>query len=394
MPPEQRPDPELKPAVGAPSRREVLAAMLGVGAVAAAGAAAPVRWPTRLTQRFGLDHPFVGAGMGFVAMPELVAAVCEAGGLGVLGNGIEPPQGTQALIRQVRAATARPFGVDFLVDTSAFGPLTTDAHIDVCVAEQVPLVVFHMNPPPLAWVERLQAAGAQVWAQVVSVAQAQAAVAAGVDGVIAQGAEAGGHNRGTLPLATLLPRVRRAVQSRLLLAAGGIADGAAVAHALSAGADGVWVGTRLVASTEAHAHPLYKRSLVLAGRGAAGPVTTTMFGPEYPGRPYRVLRNRVVAEWAGREDQIPQPPPPPAIIGQTVLFPQTLPQAYEMPKFSAIVPTPETRGDFEEMGLPAGDGVARIHSILPVREIIDSMIHEACTLRGWGTGDRVPGGRV
>lgn len=382
MSPEHRPDPDPKPAVGVPSRREVLAAMLGVGAAAAAGATAPVRWPTRLTQRFGLDHPFVGAGMGFVAMPELVAAVCEAGGLGVLGNGIEPPPGTQALIRQVRAATARPFGVDFLVDTSAFGPLTTDDHIDVCVAEQVPLVVFHMNPPPAAWVERLHAAGTQVWAQVGSVAQAQAAVAAGVDGVIAQGAEAGGHNRGTMPLASLLPRVRRAVQSRLLLAAGGIADGAAVARALAAGADGVWVGTRLVASTEAHAHPLYKRSLVLAGRGQAGPVTTTMFGPEYPGRPYRVLRNRVVAEWAGREDQIPQPPP--AVIGHTVLFPQTLPQAYDMPKFSAIVPTPETQGDFEEMGLPAGDGVAHIHGILPVREIIDAMIGEACTLRGWG----------
>jgi NAD(P)H-dependent flavin oxidoreductase YrpB (nitropropane dioxygenase family) len=107
----------------------------------------------------------------------------------------------------------------------------------------------------------------------------------------------------------------------------------------------VWVGTRLVASTEARAHAEYKARLVAAEDNAT--VTTTMFGPEYPSRPYRVLRNRVVNEFAGREDTIPDPPPPPAVIGKTLLFPLTFRQPYEMPKFSAIVPTSETVGDFE-----------------------------------------------
>jgi len=114
-----------------------------------------------------------------------------------------------------------------------------------------------------------------------------------------------------------------------------------------------------------------------------------MFGPEYPDRPYRVLRNRVVNEWAGREDQIPNPPPPPATIGNTVLFPLTLPQPYTMPKFSAIVPTPDTAGDFEEMGLPAGaDSVKVIKRIQPAGEIVREMMAEAELLIQEGADQR------
>ena len=330
---------------------------------------------TRLTREYGVRVPLVGAGMGFVALPSLVAAVSNAGGLGVLGNAVEPPSGTQTLVRLVRAVTAAPFGVDFLHDDSAFGPLVTDAHVDVCVAERVPLVVFHMHVPPRAWVERLHAAGARVWMQAGSPKQAIEAVAAGVDAVVAQGAEAGGHNTSRTPLRALLPRVIDAVHPTMVLAAGGIADGEAVFRALAAGAEGVWVGTRLVASTEAFAHPEYKARLAAAGDGDT--VATTMFGPEYPGRPYRVLRNRVVDEFAGREDQIPVPPPPPAVVGKTRLFPLTAPQPYAMPKFSAIVPTPDTAGDLEEMGLPAGAGVAAVRDVRPAAQIVHAMMADA-----------------
>jgi NAD(P)H-dependent flavin oxidoreductase YrpB (nitropropane dioxygenase family) len=356
---------------------------------------------TRLTREYGVRLPFVGAGMGFIATPALVAAVSNAGGIGVLGNAIEPPPSTQALIQQIKLATTKLFGVDFIVDESAFGPLTTDAHIDVCIAEQVKLVVFHMNVPPKEWVDKLHAAGARVWMQAASVKQAVEAVGLGVDALIAQGREAGGHNKSTTPAQHLLPQIIEAVRPVMVLAAGGIADGQGVFRALAGGAQGVWVGTRLVASTEAHAHAQYKARLVAAEDNAT--VTTTMFGPEYPGRPYRVLRNRVVNEFAGLEraprptsrssapqggmskvaephllmDTIPDPPPPPAVIGKTLLFPLTFRQPYEMPKFSAIVPTPETVGDFEEMGLPAGDGVKLIKSIQPAAQIIATMMNDA-----------------
>jgi NAD(P)H-dependent flavin oxidoreductase YrpB (nitropropane dioxygenase family) len=334
------------------------------------------RLRTRLTEEYGVKYPFVGAGMGFVSLPPLVAAVSNAGGIGVLGAGIEPPPSLQALIGRIRTATPNLFGVDFLFDNSAFGPLVTDAHIQVCIDQKVPLVVFHMNVPPGPWVDALHAAGAKVWMQAASVEQAVGAVQIGVDAIIAQGVQAGGHNKSTTRTLKLLHQIKRAVEPVMVLAAGGIADGASAAKALGHGAEGVWVGTRLVASTEAYANAEYKRRIV-AAKGE-DTVITTMFGPEYPDRPYRVLRNRVVNQWAGREDQIPNPPPPPAVIGQTVLFPLTLRVPYTMPKFSVILPTPDTTGDFEEMGMAAGqESIQRIYDVKPAAQIVVEMMREA-----------------
>ncbi len=331
---------------------------------------------TRLTREYGIRYPFVGAGMGFVGMPPLVAAVSNAGGMGVLGNAIEPPDSLRLLIDQTRTLTDRPFGVDLLVDITAFGPATVDEHIEVCIAKQVPLVVFHFNVPPAHWVQRLKRCGVRVWMQAASVEQAVGAANLGVDAIIAQGSQAGGHNKSRTPTIPLLHQVRRAVSPLMVLASGGIADGAGVVKALANGAEGVWVGTRLVASTEAYAHEKYKQRIVEANGNDT--VVTTLFGPEYPNVPYRVLRTRVVDEWAGREAEVPVPPPPPATIGETVLFPFTARIPYPMPKFSAVVPSPETTGDFEEMGLPAGaESIKRIHDIKPVAEIIEEMMGNA-----------------
>src|SRR6185436_4061854 len=108
---------------------------------------------TRLTETYGLVHPLVGAGMGFVALPELVAAVSEAGALGVLGVAPEPPPVFAERITQIRALTHKPFGVDFFLATSpTLGPTTVDAHIDIAVAAKVALAVFHFGLPTTAWV--------------------------------------------------------------------------------------------------------------------------------------------------------------------------------------------------------------------------------------------------
>ncbi|XXX73071.1 nitronate monooxygenase [Sorangium sp. So ce134] len=331
---------------------------------------------TRLTVDYGVPFPLVSAGMAFVSLPPLVAAVSNAGGIGVLGSATEPPAVVEARIRATKALTSGLFGVDFIVATGPAGAFVTRDHIDVCVAEAVRLVIFHWNAPEVAWVDALHAAGAKVWVQVGSVPAARDAVAVGADGIIAQGCQAGGHAKATSTTKSLVRAIRRGVNPALLLAAGGIADGAGVVRALWHGADGVVVGTRLVASTEAYAHPDYKARLVAAGAGATA--VQTFFGPEWPGQRQRVLRNRVVRRWAGRESLIPDPPPPPATIGATVLFPGVLDVPYAMPKFSAIVPTPDTEGDLEEMDMPAGsESVLSIASVKPAAEIVAEMMTDA-----------------
>jgi NAD(P)H-dependent flavin oxidoreductase YrpB (nitropropane dioxygenase family) len=327
---------------------------------------------TRLVTEYGVKYPFVGAGMSFVSLANLTAAVTNAGGIGVIGAAPGSPDALLAQIQAVKSMTSGLFGVDFINSTGAGGPFTTDAHIDVCIQQGVKIVVFFFETPPAAWVDRLHSSGAKVWMQVSSVAGALEAAAVGVDAIIAQGSQAGGHNRSKTPTLTLVPQIVNAVGSLMVLAAGGIADGKSVAKALAHGADGVWVGTRLVASTEAYAHINYKHRIVQAC--SSGTVRTTMFGPEWPDQKIRVLRNRVTDRWAGKESHIPTPPPPPAVIGSTVLFGNL----YPMPKFSAIIPTPDTTGDLEEMCMPAGsESTALVHDIKPAGHIIVEMMTSA-----------------
>ncbi len=339
--------------------------------------AKPQGLDTRLTRDYGLRYPFVSAGMAFVGLPRLVTAVSNAGGLGMLGAATEPPDVLQARLTAIQQGTSSPYGVNFILARGAPGDFTVRDHMDVCIARRVPLVTFHWGLPPREWVEALHAAGTRVWVQAGSLDFAREALALGVDGIVAQGKEAAGHNRSTVPMLQLLREVRQAApEGVVVLAAGGIADGLTAARALRHGADGVWVGTRLVASVESHAHPGYKQRIVEGG--ADDSRFTTLFGPEWPEQRQRVLRNRVVREWAGREDRVPSPPPEPEFIGTTLMAPGVVGQPYPMPKFSAFVPHCETKGDLEEMDMPAsGASMARIQSILPVRDIVEGMMEGA-----------------
>ena len=327
--------------------------------------------PTRLTREYGLQHPFVGAGMGFIAHEHLAAAVTNAGGLGVLGASPDPPGSLPVMVERLRASTSGPFGVDLIYANTGFGPASTHLHIDVCVQLNVPLVVFHHDPPPSRWVKTLRAAGIRVWMQVSSPELAAAAIELGVDGIVAQGSEAGGHARGRIPLHALLSTIRHKWPDMLLLAAGGISDGTAAAAALRAGADGVWVGTALVAAVEANAHIEYKRRLI-ASPGKT--LRTNAFGPEWPDQPYRLLATPAVhnaAESSGGAE-----PQQHATIGRTRLFPHSVNMPYDMPVRSTLPPTPETSGDWESMAYPAGEGVGAVRRIAPAAEIIAQMMSQ------------------
>ena len=328
--------------------------------------------PTRLTREYGLRHPFVGAGMGFIAHEQLAAAVTNAGGLGVLGASPDPAGSLPVMVQRLRALTSGPFGVDLICADTGLGPASTDGHIDACVQLNVPLVVFHHDPPPPRWVSALRAAGIAVWMQASSPELAAAAIDLGVIGIVAQGSEAGGHARGHIPLHALLATIRHNWPDMLVLGAGGISDGAAAAAAFRAGADGVWVGTALVAAEEANAHPEYQRRLI---DSPGQTLRTNAFGPEWPDQPYRLLATPAVRSAAasvrGAE------PPQHDIIGRTRLFPHSVNTPYDMPIRSALPPTPETSGDWGSMAYPAGEGVGAVRSTAPAAEIISQMMSQA-----------------
>ncbi|QBF33033.1 nitronate monooxygenase family protein [Thalassococcus sp. S3] len=323
---------------------------------------------TRLTERYALPHPFTQAGMAFAGeRSDLAIAVCKAGGIGAIGVGFMPGEELRRTIGTIRGATDRPFNINFI---TCFG---NEEQVKVAAEEKVPVVSFHWGHPPADQIKRLKDAGCDIWVQVGTVEDGERAVEYGADVIVAQGWEAGGHNYGGMGAMALIPAMVDAVGDRaLVLAAGGIADGRAVAAALSLGADGVWVGTRLVASSEAHVHPEHHKRLI----AASGHDTTRsgVFGPEMPDfNPMRLLKVRVTEEFEGRLEDVPTERDNEPVIGQTVF----LGQPHEKKRFDVILPTPDTTGDFEEMAWLAGQGVGMITDIRPAGQIVEEMMNDA-----------------
>jgi NAD(P)H-dependent flavin oxidoreductase YrpB (nitropropane dioxygenase family) len=316
---------------------------------------------TCLTQMLGIRHPIVQAGMGGVARAGLVAAVSNAGGLGMLGMVRMTPDFIREQIRKTQGLTERPFGVNLIQPVAPASGF--ESQLEVCIEERVPVVsLFWSDPVPL--VQRCHGAGIVVMFQAGSAGEARRAAAAGVDIVVAQGVEAGGHVRGQVGLVPLLPAVVEAVEPVPVIAAGGIVDGCGLAAALALGASGVWVGTRFVASEESEAHPDYKKRLLAASQEDA--IYTEIFHVGWPPHsPHRVLRNRLTQG----------EPLPPGPVGVVRIGDQTL----DVPAFSSMTPTIHTEGQIDLMANYAGQGVGRIREILPAGEIVRQMVSEAET---------------
>lgn len=317
--------------------------------------------------------PFVAAGMAFVGeTAPLCVATCRAGGIGAIAGSFIGPDRLSQVIDEVRAQTDAPFHVNLLVN------FRHDDLIDVLVAKKVPIVSFHWGLSSPENRAKLAGAGIAIWVQVGDVAGAKAALAAGADGLIAQGLEAGGHNLGTMPLLDFLPLLTGLVGDRLLIAAGGIADGASMAAALVAGADAVWVGTALVATDECDAHDSYKARLV-AAKGDCTELTR-VYGPEDMSfNPIRMLRNDTIRAWHHRAGEIPMDRGNMQPYGETRFGGATAP----VRPHDAFVPTRETVGDFDLMPLLAGQGVGLVRAIEPAGVVIDRICQGAARiLRG------------
>lgn len=295
---------------------------------------------TRFTRLVGCRVPLQQAGMGGVTTAALAAAVAAEGGLGMLaGTGLDADQ----VEAHVRTALDLADWADGRIGVNFLMPFLDVAALE-SAGRVAGLVECFYGDPDHGVVERIHAGRALAAWQVGSLDEARAAADAGCDVVIAQGVEAGGHVRGTVPLLVLLEQVRVAVDVPVV-AAGGIGSGRAMADALLAGADAVRIGTRFVATTEADTHPAYCDALVAAG--ADDTVLTQAFSMGWPGAPHRVLR---------------------ACVDASVLDPE---------RRSPMPPTRAFGGDVASAALYAGTSVAAVTGVVSAREVVRELVSEA-----------------
>jgi nitronate monooxygenase len=328
---------------------------------------------TPLCRTLGIEYPILSVGMGQAAGPELASAVSNAGGFGVLGmSGMETAE-IRRLIGRTRELTEGPFGVNIIIAEEDEGDRQLiGSEIAAAAGESVAAVVlFWGDPAP--YVELAHRHGAKVLIQVGSIEEAVAAAEAGVDAVIAQGIEAGGHVRGTTSIWELVPATVRAIDPVQVLASGGIGDGAGLARALTLGAQGVSLGTRFVASDEAWLHPAYKQRVVEAT--AEDTVLNELYDVGWPDAPHRTLRNKTLGEWeAARRPSPGERPGEGTSIGKKS---KPTGEVIEWPRYAVGTAPPDFDGDIEYAPLWAGESCSVVNDIKPAAQIVRDLVRDA-----------------
>jgi nitronate monooxygenase len=317
---------------------------------------------TRLTVLLGIEHPVLQAPMGTAAGPALAAAVSEAGGLGSLSVSFTPPEAVSSAVAAVRDRTERPFAANVLLEWPP------EEKIEALLAAGVPAVSLAWGDPA-PWVERIHTGGALVLATVGSAEEARRAEAAGVDVVVAQGWEAGGHVWGTVATMVLVPAVRDAV-SVPVVAAGGIADGRGLAAALALGADGAWLGTRFLLAEEAPVHPDF-RALLLAAAETDTVYAEDLFHIGWEEAPHRALRNSTTARWeeAGRPPIGDRPGEDEVVAAR--------PNGNPVLRYSSSLPVDGFTGEIEALSLYAGQSVGLVGRVEPAARIVADVVRDA-----------------
>ncbi len=307
---------------------------------------------TRLTEILDIEHPVMLAGMGGVSYSDLVVAVSEAGGFGCLGASTMSDAELDAQMADVRSRTDKPYGVDLLTAVGA-----QIDKVERIIAAGATMYVAGLGVPREV-VELCHSKGVLVMNMCGKVRHAVDAVAAGCDIVVAQGTEAGGHT-GRIATNTLVPLIVDAVGDQVpVVAAGGIFDGRGLASALTLGADGIWVGTRFIATPEAHTVDGYKERLV--GMGEDETIVTRA----YTGKTCRVVRTRYADEFE-------------AAGGQPEPFPM---QVFKSMEDGANHLGAEGRPDgldIDKEFMPAGQGVGGIQDLVPAGQLVEQFVREA-----------------
>lgn len=309
---------------------------------------------TRLTRRLNITHPVVQAPMDVIAGGELAAAVARAGGLGLMGGGYSDDQAW--FDREFAAAGNQTIGCGFITWALRRKPEILDQ-----VIARKPKAIFLSFDDPEPFATRVKAAGIPLFCQLQTRADAERAIACGADVIVAQGTEGGGHG-GARATLTLVPEIADLIGKRapetLLCAAGGVADGRGLAAALMLGADGVVVGTRFWASSEALVHANLHTAAIAAGgddtirQSVLDIVRERDWPARYTGR---VLKNDFVGEWLGREAELKST------------------KAGQIERYRAASKTADT----SVVATIVGEAVGLINAIEPAAVILERMVSEA-----------------
>jgi enoyl-[acyl-carrier protein] reductase II len=306
---------------------------------------------TPICDMLGIEHPILLAGMGGVSYAELAAAVSNAGGFGTLGMAGRSQSEIRDEIKKTRELTDKPFGVDLL----AAVPESLERTADLIIEGGASAFISGLGVPPPHLVKKFHDAGLKVMNVNGTVKHARSAEAGGLDAVIAQGTEAGGHTGRVAGLA-LIPQIVDAVKIPVI-AAGSIVDGRGLAAALALGAQGVWMGTRFIASREAHAGALYKQVIVDAND------EDTIVTRSYSGKPMRVFKNEWTADWEKRPQDIQA-------------FPMQAMLSHQAGVMGGIGGQIEGLSR-ERSAFAMGQGAGAIHDVKSAAEIIQEIVAEA-----------------
>jgi len=312
---------------------------------------------TRITDLFGTQYPIVGGCMMHISGPAFVAAVSNAGALGMMASAMfDTQEKFRQAVREVKAQTGKPFGVNLSL-FPALRPIDNELYVEVILEEEIPVVETSGHRPPEELLQRLQAAGIKTMHKCVSARHALSAQKAGVDAVTVFGTEGGGHI-GELNLSTMI-LVPRAVDllDVPVLAAGGIADGRGLLAALALGAEGITIGTRLLVTEECPIHDNVKQALIAATELDTLPILGSLHNT------LRAWKNDAALKVAELE------------AGQGDMW-EILP----------LVAGTETRrmiegGDVDAGVLACSQSIGTVHEVLPVVDVIQGMVHQAEEIR-------------
>jgi len=319
-----------------------------------------------LCDLLGIETPIILAPMGGAGGPRLSAAVSNAGGLGTLPLWVQSIENLRASIGEQRALSARPFAVNLRVSQG------WEQHFEACIEEEVPIISMFWGLSPTA-IDRAKSKGILVMQSVGPAALAREAVEAGADVIVAQGWEAGGHVWGNVATMALIPAVVDVVGDVPVVAAGGIADGRGYAAAKALGASGVWIGTRFLASPEAHIHEDYQRCILSACEDDTGHFPD-LFDGGWPDAPHRVIVNSTVRDWEKAGKPAPGQRPN---QGESVAETET---GASVLRYASHTPGDTVSGNVEAMSMWAGQGVAQVKKVMPAGDILREIADDAAEI--------------